>query len=72
MIKLDLTNAQWRKSSRSGAASGGGDNKCVEVAIVSEGVGVRDSKSPTAGHLSFTHDEWAAFIEGAKLGEFDL
>ena len=45
---------------------------CVEVAWAPEGwVAVRDSKDPTkAAHL-FTGAEWAAFVDGAKGGEFD-
>ncbi|MFI6662970.1 DUF397 domain-containing protein [Streptomyces sp. NPDC050523] len=37
---VDLTQAQWRKSSYSGGA-----NDCVEVADLGEHVAVRDSKS---------------------------
>lgn len=59
----------WRKSTRSGS---GGDN-CVEVAFSTQGdIGVRDSKNPTGAVLEFTKTEWEAFIEGARLGEFDL
>jgi hypothetical protein len=35
-------------------------------------VGVRDSKSPGDAHLMFTATEWRAFVEGVRLGEFDL
>lgn len=59
----------WWKSSRS---NGGGDN-CVEVAETADGYAVRDSKARGTGpELSFTRAEWAAFVEGVKLGEFDL
>lgn len=46
---------------------------CVEVAIP-EGqsvVVVRNSQSPGKS-LVFDRFEWAAFIKGAKLGEFDV
>jgi hypothetical protein len=33
---------------------------------------VRDSKDPTGPILRFTREEWAAFLGGAKEGEFDL
>jgi hypothetical protein len=59
--------APWRKSSRS---SPSGDN-CVEVAFAGDEVAVRDSKNRDAATLLFTVDEWKAFIEGAKAGEFD-
>lgn len=65
---IDLTNAQWQKSTRSGAY---GDN-CVEVAFVGEITAVRDSKDPYGPVLMFTRGEWDAFVGGAKDGEFDL
>ncbi len=59
--------AVWRKSSRS---SPSGDN-CVEVAFADDAVAVRDTKNPDAAMLLFTGDEWKAFIEGVKAGEFN-
>lgn len=60
------TNAlRWRRSS--GCASG----TCVEVATVEDRVMVRDSKDPSLEPLTFTRAEWAAFVRGVKLGEFD-
>jgi len=56
----------WLKSSRS---YGSGD--CVEVRALNGGVGVRDSKNPDGPALSFSRREWAAFLAGAKAGEFD-
>ncbi|WP_280485419.1 DUF397 domain-containing protein [Nocardia cyriacigeorgica] len=64
---MDLTRAQWFKSSFSASK----DN-CVEIAHLEDGVvGVRDSKNPTGPALVFTPDEWDAFLGGAKSGEFD-
>ncbi len=54
----------WFKSSYSGGE--GGD--CVEVAASSGAVHVRDSKDRTGPVLSFTADEWAAFVEFAARG----
>jgi uncharacterized protein DUF397 len=66
---MDLSRAEWRKSSRS--AGNGGD--CVEVARNLPGaVAVRDSKDPTGPKLVFTPDEWRAFTAGVTAGEFDL
>jgi hypothetical protein len=67
-FRVDLTQAQWFKSTRSGPNS---DN-CVEVAFVDEAIAVRDSKNPDGPALIFTPAEWDAFVGGAKDGEFDL
>jgi hypothetical protein len=46
---------------------------CVEVRGDGGNVLVRDSKLGDGGNvLSFTNDEWVAFIKGVKAGEFDL
>lgn len=64
----DLTNAKWKKSSRS---NGNGGNNCVEVAFLDDGVAVRDSKDKAGPALIFTPQEWAAFVGGVRDGEFD-
>lgn len=46
-------------------------NKCVEVAFDADKVHVRDSKNPDGPVLEFTPQEWDAFIQGVKQGEFD-
>jgi hypothetical protein len=57
----------WVKSSLSYAFG-----NCVEVASLPGGqIGVRNSRDPHGGVLSFTPDEWVAFLGGARLGEFD-
>lgn len=64
---MDLTRAEWKKSTRSG-----GNGNCVEVARLDGGaVAVRDSKDRQGPALIFTPAEWEAFIGGAKDGEFD-
>ena len=56
---MDLTNAEWRKSSFSGGNGGG----CVEVARNLPGiVAVRDSKDPRGPVLTVAPEEWARFI----------
>lgn len=45
---------------------------CVEVGGVDDVIVVRDSKNPNGGTQSYTFDEWQAFINGVKAGEFDL
>jgi hypothetical protein len=65
---LDLSALSWRKSTRSNSSGG----NCVEVAQLADGSrAVRDSKDPHGPVLYFTPGEWAAFIDGAKDGEFD-
>ncbi|MFC7547260.1 DUF397 domain-containing protein [Plantactinospora sp. GCM10030261] len=67
-FRVDLDNAVWHKSTRSGPNC---DN-CVEVAFVGGAIAVRDSKNPDGPALVFTPGEWDAFVGGAKDGEFDL
>jgi hypothetical protein len=55
---------QWQKSTFCGTGT------CVEVARTAEAVLVRDSRNPQITPLAFTTDEWIAFIEGVKAGEF--
>lgn len=64
----DLTGANWRKSTRSG-----NQGNCVEVADnLADVVAVRDSKDPHGPALTFEPTAFAAFVAGAKAGEFDL
>jgi hypothetical protein len=45
----------------------------VEVAALPDGGAVvRDTKDRTRDPLTFTGQEWAEFISGAKNGEFDF
>jgi ABC-type amino acid transport substrate-binding protein len=66
---MNLTKADWRKSSYS--SSNGGN--CVEVARnLPRIVAVRDSKDPQGPALVFTPQGWQAFLASAQAGEFDL
>jgi Domain of unknown function (DUF397) len=63
----EFTGLRWFKSSASGA------NGCVEVAHVpGGGIALRDSKDHSKTPHIFDRNEWAAFLTGAKAGEFDL
>jgi hypothetical protein len=64
----DLESATWRKAARSNTQG----NQCVEVAMLKQGIAVRDSKDPDGPKLMFTSGEWDAFLDGVKGGEFDL
>lgn len=46
---------------------------CVEVGRTDEGaVLVRDTKDCAQAPLTFTDEEWVAFVAGVKAGEFDF
>jgi hypothetical protein len=65
---MDLTSAEWRKSSFSGTTGG----QCVEVAANLPGVvAVQDSKNPGPA-LVIDPGTFAAFTEAIKAGKFDL
>ncbi|MFG1870564.1 DUF397 domain-containing protein [Micromonospora arborensis] len=56
---MDLSNARWRKSTRSGASGG----NCIEVASNMPGVvAVRDSKDVTGPALTFSPVAWSVFV----------
>lgn len=62
-----LDGAQWRKSLHSGAYG-----NCVEVATLPGGeIAMRNSRFPSGPALVYTRAEMAAFLAGAKDGEFD-
>ena len=59
-----IDQATWRRSTRCGSST------CVEVARVGDQYLIRDSKDPDTAPLCFTNEEWAAFVQGVKEGEF--
>lgn len=60
---MDLSEAVWRKSSRSGSDGG----SCVEVATNLDAmVGVRDSKDPGGPVVVVSSDAWRAFVGRMK------
>jgi len=62
---MDLSRAEWRKSSYS---SNNGGN-CVEVARnLPNVVAVRDSKDPDGPSLILSADQWAGFIARIRSG----
>lgn len=67
MSAADLAGVTWRKSRHSGQLG-----NCVETAALDGGdVAMRNSRHPSGAALIFTRDEMAAFLAGAKDGEFD-
>ncbi|MFI0370428.1 DUF397 domain-containing protein [Actinomadura sp. 1N219] len=61
----------WRKSSRSGSGGQGGED-CVELAALAGVIGVRDSKSPDAGHLTLSAKGLAQFLTAVKAGKLNF
>ncbi|MFI6128859.1 DUF397 domain-containing protein [Micromonospora sp. NPDC051141] len=60
---MDLTEATWRTSTKSGTNGG----NCVEVADNLPGVvAVRDSKDRQGPVLAFAPRSWQAFVSHAK------
>ncbi|EFG05205.1 Regulatory protein [Streptomyces clavuligerus] len=62
-----LTSVTWTKSSHSNATG-----NCVELARLPDGsVALRNSRDPQGPALIYTPDEIAAFVAGARSGDFD-
>ena len=59
---MDVTIQKWRKSSYT--ASNGGN--CVEVARLTGGIGIRDSKSRERGHLIMPLAQFTALLSQLK------
>ena len=61
----------WRKSSRSGSGSNGGN--CVEAGQLTNGTGIaiRDTKDRDGATFTFTPNAWAGFVADLKSGTFD-
>ena len=55
----------WRTAVKSGASN------CVQVARRGDAIMIADSKNPSGPVLSYTLQEFDAFLDGAKKGEFD-
>ena len=58
---MDLTGVRWRKSSFSGG-DGGGNDTCVEVALVPSATVVRDSKNATGPVLVLPRVDWHVLL----------
>jgi Domain of unknown function (DUF397) len=65
---VDLSEIDWRKSSRSQPAG----NECVEVGVFADSVAIRDSKGPDETMHLVTSSEWQVFISHIKSGHYDM
>ena len=64
MHDLDLSRAQWRKSSYSG-----NNGNCVEVATnLPNLVAIRDSKNSDGSRLLMSAASWRVFVRDLKAG----
>ncbi len=62
MTEIDLSRAEWRKSSFSSQSG-----NCVEAARNLPGlVAIRDSKSPDGPNLLVSPETWQAFLLGLR------
>jgi uncharacterized protein DUF397 len=62
MTGIDLSRAEWRKSSYSSQ-----DGNCVEVARnLPELVAVRDSEEPDGVKLMVSRETWRAFLQALR------
>ena len=58
---INLSDAVWRKSSRSSASG-----ECVELTYAGEHAATRDSKNPAGPVLVFPAAHWNAFLRNQK------
>ena len=62
MTEIDLSRAEWHKSSYSGQSG-----NCVEVARNLPGlVAVRDSKQPDGAKLVVSQETWRVFLRAVR------
>jgi len=62
MTEVDLSRAEWRKSSYSSQSG-----NCMEVARnLPELVAVRDSKEPDGAKLVVSRETWQGFLKGLR------
>lgn len=59
----------WRKSSRSGTS---GQSDCVEIANLSGGIGVRDSKDSSGPRVTLPVERFRRLAADIKCGAHDL
>jgi hypothetical protein len=63
---MQQSEPQWFKSSY----SAGQGTECVEVALVRDGVAVRDSKDRRMPHLQFGAEAWVTYMASVREGDW--
>jgi hypothetical protein len=68
LTEAERTSLAWLKAQRST-----GNGQCVEIAVTTDmsKIAMRDSKDPYGPILVYTPNEFSAFLDGARNGEFD-
>lgn len=61
---METQSVDWKRSTRCESSA------CVEVAVIKDGVMVRDSKHPEGPVLGFSRTEWLSFVHSLRLGDF--
>jgi hypothetical protein len=64
--KITFKDREFNKSSFSGSG-----HSCVGVSIQNDNIAVMNTITQKE-MVTFTHEEWQAFIQGVKNNEFDL
>ncbi|WP_320067743.1 DUF397 domain-containing protein [Micromonospora sp. RTGN7] len=62
---MDVSRAEWKKSTRSGSSG-----SCIEMADNLPSILVRDSKDRQGPVLCFPASLWSSFVNGVKDGRF--
>ena len=67
MLSVDSSSPDipWRTAVKSASSN------CIQVARLDGAIMIADSKNPSGPVLSYTLEEFDAFLDGAKKGEFD-
>jgi predicted secreted Zn-dependent protease len=66
---MDLTRGHKGLTWRTALSCNGG--ACVQVASTENGILLGNTRQPTGPVISYTLDEWHAFVAGIKQGDFD-
>jgi Domain of unknown function (DUF397) len=66
LLTSTQSSATWVKSRRCESSA------CVEAAVIGDQIAVRNSTSPDGPIVTFSMQEWRAFLGGVQDGDFDF